>query len=45
MKDCKKLKEKITDYWNDFKNLYKGMGAKYITIERLKYFLNVKDDV
>jgi tRNA1(Val) A37 N6-methylase TrmN6 len=45
MKDCKKLKEMITDYWNDFKNLYKGTGAKYITIERLKYFLNVKDDV
>jgi methylase of polypeptide subunit release factors len=45
MKDCKKLKEMITDYWNDFENLYKGTGAKYITIERLKYFLNAKDDV
>jgi tRNA1(Val) A37 N6-methylase TrmN6 len=45
MKECHQLKEKIADHWNDFSNLYKGTGAKYITIERLKYFLNVKDDI
>jgi methylase of polypeptide subunit release factors len=45
IKDCLCIKKIITDNWNDFSNLYKGTGAKYITIERLKYFLNVKDDV
>jgi hypothetical protein len=45
MKECQYLKKIITDNWNDFSNLYKGTGSKYITIERLKYFLNVKDDI
>jgi hypothetical protein len=45
MKDCQRLKKTIIDRWNDFSNLYKGTGAKYITVERLKYFLDVKDDI
>jgi predicted RNA methylase len=45
IKECLCLKKLIADHWNDFSNLYKGTGAKYITIERLKYFLNIKDDI
>jgi hypothetical protein len=45
IKECQQLKKIIIDHWNDFSNLYKGTGAKYITIERLKYFLGVKDDI
>lgn len=44
IKECQQLKKMITDHWHDFSNLYKGTGAKYITIERLKYFLGVKDN-
>lgn len=40
--DCYLLKEIITDNWSDFSGLYKGTGAKYITIERLKYFFNLQ---
>jgi tRNA1(Val) A37 N6-methylase TrmN6 len=40
---CHKLKKMIIDNWSDFSNLYKGTGAKYITINRLKYFLNCGD--
>jgi type I restriction-modification system DNA methylase subunit len=39
--DCILLKKIIMDNWSDFSNLYKGTGAKYITIERLKYFLDL----
>jgi hypothetical protein len=42
MSDCKLLNKMLLDNWIDFSNLYKGTGAKYITIERLKYFLNCK---
>lgn len=35
------LKEQIVENWEDFSNLYKGTGARYITIERLKNFLNL----
>ena len=45
MKECQSLKKIISGHWNDFSNLYKGTGAKYITIERLKYFFCVKDDI
>lgn len=39
--DCKRLKQIIFNNWDNFSNLYKGTGAKYITIKRLKYFLNL----
>jgi len=42
MKDCLLLKKSILDNWSMFSNLYKGTGAKYITIKRIKYFLNIK---
>jgi tRNA1(Val) A37 N6-methylase TrmN6 len=41
MASCRILKKIIVDNWLYFSDLYKGTGAKYITIERLKYFLNV----
>ena len=28
--------------WNNFKMLYKGTGAKYITLERLTSYLGIK---
>jgi tRNA1(Val) A37 N6-methylase TrmN6 len=40
---CQQLKERIINNWSDFSNLYKGTGAKYITINRLKYFLNLHE--
>jgi hypothetical protein len=43
MEDCKALKETIIDNWSSFSNLYKGTGAKYITIKRIKYFLDIKE--
>jgi hypothetical protein len=45
LKECQQLKKMIIDHWNDFSNLYKGTGAKYITIERLKFFLSVEDNI
>jgi 16S rRNA G966 N2-methylase RsmD len=42
--DCKKLKNIIINNWSYFLNLYKGTGAKYVTIERIKYFLNLNYD-
>jgi tRNA1(Val) A37 N6-methylase TrmN6 len=41
MNDCKLLNKILLDNWSDFSNLYKGTGAKYITIERLKHFLSL----
>lgn len=41
IEDCHILKELILKNWFYFSNLYKGTGAKYITIERLKKFLNL----
>jgi len=42
MGDCEILKKTIIDNWSGFSNLYKGTGAKYITIKRIKYFLNLE---
>jgi predicted RNA methylase len=42
MNDCQILKKTIIDNWSSFSNLYKGTGAKYITIKRIKYFLNLE---
>ena len=39
--DCVLLNRIIIDNWSDFSNLYKGTGAKYVTIERLNYFFNL----
>ncbi len=41
MDDCMLLNKIFIDNWSDFSNLYKGTGAKYITVERLKYFLGL----
>ncbi|GHU55676.1 hypothetical protein FACS189442_3540 [Spirochaetia bacterium] len=41
MASCNLLKKIVVDNWSDFSDLYKGTGAKYITIERLKYFFNL----
>lgn len=38
LEDCHSLRELILKNWNIFSNLYKGTGAKYITIERLETF-------
>ncbi|MGJ7027278.1 methyltransferase [Petrimonas sulfuriphila] len=38
--ECNLLKKIILKNWEDFFNLYKGTGAKYITVERLRNFLN-----
>lgn len=37
------IKKDLLNNWNDFSNLYKGTGAKYVTIERLKIYLNIKE--
>ena len=42
-KDAKKLLELILSNWDNFKELYKGTGAKYTTLERLGVFLNLKE--
>jgi tRNA1(Val) A37 N6-methylase TrmN6 len=44
IKDCQIIKKTITDNWLDFSNLYKGTGAKYITIKRLSYFLKIRPE-
>jgi tRNA1(Val) A37 N6-methylase TrmN6 len=41
MVDCERLKKIIFDNWLVFSNLYKGTGAKYITINRIKYFFKL----
>ena len=41
---CWKIKKEIINNWSDFSNLYKGTGAKYITIKRLKYFFNCDEE-
>lgn len=41
LEDCHFLRELILKNWNIFSNLYKGTGAKYITIERLNSFLGI----
>jgi hypothetical protein len=44
MTSCKFLKDTIINNWDDFSNLYKGTGAKYLTIKRLKCFLNLAEE-
>lgn len=40
-KDADALLELIRGDWNRFKNIYKGTGARYITVERLKHYLKI----
>lgn len=40
--DSKKLKKYILTNWSSFESLYKGTGAKYITLNKLKDFLCYK---
>lgn len=41
--DAKELEKMIIDDWDRFKKLYKGTGASYVTLERLRhYFLLTK---
>jgi tRNA1(Val) A37 N6-methylase TrmN6 len=40
--DSKLLKKIIIDNWSSFSNLYKGTGAKYITVKRIRYFLKLE---
>lgn len=40
--DSKKLKNYILSNWSSFESLYKGTGAKYITLNRLSDFLCYK---
>lgn len=41
IEECCILRELIVKNWSDFSALYKGTGAKYVTIERLKKFLTL----
>ncbi len=43
IKDAKKLMKLILYDWDKFKELYKGTGAKYTTLERLGLFLNLNE--
>lgn len=38
--DATQLYDTIKNDWESFRGLYKGTGAKYITLERLKEYLN-----
>lgn len=38
------LKKMILDDWDNFSSLYKGTGAKYITIERVKKYFGIMID-
>jgi hypothetical protein len=42
LKDAKAVKSCLIENWNDMNDLYKGTGARYITIERLSDFLGIK---
>lgn len=41
-KQANVLKKLILDDWDSFSSLYKGTGAKYITVERVKFYLGYK---
>jgi tRNA1(Val) A37 N6-methylase TrmN6 len=41
--DAIELKNLLIKNWKNLSSLYKGTGAKYITIERLEEFLNIKN--
>jgi tRNA1(Val) A37 N6-methylase TrmN6 len=43
VEDAKKLKSFIFSNWQSFQNMYKGTGAKYITIDRLKDYFRFND--
>lgn len=36
LEDAKEVKEGILEHWHDFEQLYKGTGARYTTVQRLK---------
>lgn len=40
-KEAHLIQKLIIKNWNDFISLYSGTGAQYITIERVKFFLNL----
>ncbi len=40
--DSDNLKNQLVKNWEDFNELYKGTGARYITVERLKNYLGLK---
>jgi tRNA1(Val) A37 N6-methylase TrmN6 len=42
-KDAKELLKLLLNYWEKFQELYKGTGAKYITLERLGAYLNIPE--
>ena len=42
--DSYHIMESIVNSWTDFSNLYKGTGAKYVTIERLLVFFDIKNN-
>lgn len=39
--DCIRLQQYITDNWDAIKEMYKGTGARYITLDKLSQFLNL----
>lgn len=41
IEECYSLKELIIKNWIDFSLLFKGTGAKYITLERIKIFFDL----
>lgn len=41
-KDSIDLQSDLINNWKDFEWLYKGTGAKYITVEKLENFLKMK---
>ena len=42
--ESKQLKLLILNDWNNFCALYKGTGAKYVTIERVKKYLGIPEN-
>ena len=45
VRESKLLKQLILDDWDNFSSLYKGTGAKYITIERVKNYFGIASGV
>lgn len=43
LEEAKEVKESILEHWRDFEQLYKGTGARYTTLERLKMAFGVAD--
>lgn len=42
--ECLRLKNILIDNWDKLETYYKGTGAKYITVDRLKLFLGVNGE-